>query len=80
MNSNMEKKQYKISVIVPVYNTEQYLEQCIDSIILQSYKNIELILADDGSTDNSAAICDRYAGQDDRIRVIHKKNEGPPMS
>ncbi len=80
MNSNMEKKQYKISVIVPVYNTEQYLEQCIDSIILQSYKNIELILADDGSTDNSAAICDRYAGQDDRIRVIHKKNEGPTMA
>ncbi len=80
MNSNMEKKQYKISVIVAVYNAEQYLEQCIDSIILQSYKNIELILVDDGSTDNSAAICDRYADQDDRIRVIHKKNEGPTMT
>lgn len=66
----------KISVIVPVYNTEKYLEQCIDSIINQSYKNLEIILVDDGATDNSPQICDSYATRDERIKVIHKKNEG----
>ncbi len=76
----MKKEQYKISVIVAVYNTEQYLEQCIDSILLQSYKDIELILVDDGSTDNSPAICDRYANEEDRVKVIHKKNEGPTFA
>ena len=65
-----------ISVIVPVYKVEQYLERCVDSIINQTYKNIEVILVDDGSPDNCGNICDRYALQDERIRVIHKENGG----
>ncbi len=65
-----------ISIIVPVYNTEKYLDRCIQSIVNQTYKNLEIILVDDGSTDKSAEICDNYASIDDRIRVIHKKNGG----
>ena len=65
-----------VSIIVPVYNVEKYLEQCINSIINQTYKNIEIILIDDGSTDNSGIICDEYAKKDNRIKVIHKDNEG----
>ncbi len=65
-----------ISVIVPVYNVEKYMERCIDSIIAQTLKNIEIILVDDGSTDSSGSICDRYAEFDDRIKVIHKENGG----
>lgn len=65
-----------ISVIVPAYNIESYVEKCIRSIIGQTYKNIEIILVDDGSTDKSAEICDKFARQDERIRVIHKKNGG----
>lgn len=65
-----------ISVIVPVYNTEQYLEKCIKSILTQTYNNIELILVNDGSTDNSGDICDVYAKNDSRIIVIHKENGG----
>lgn len=66
----------KISVIVPVYNTEQYLPRCLDSIISQSFTDFELLLVDDGSTDGSGAICDAYAEKDDRIRVFHKENGG----
>ena len=66
----------KISVIVPVYNVEQYLERCVDSIINQTYKNLEIILVNDGSTDNCGQLCDELARKDDRIRVIHKKNGG----
>ena len=66
----------KISVIVPVYKTEKYLNRCIDSIINQTYKNLEIILVDDGSPDNSPSICDNYSKKDQRIRVIHKKNGG----
>ena len=65
-----------ISVIVPVYKVEQYLVRCVDSIINQTYKNIEVILIDDGSPDNCGSICDRYALEDKRIRAIHKENGG----
>jgi len=65
-----------ISVIVPVYNVEKYIHRCIDSIINQTYKNLEIILVDDGSTDNCPKICDEYAQKDNRIKVIHKKNGG----
>ena len=66
----------QVSVIVPVYNTEQYLSRCIDSILTQTYPDFELILLDDGSTDGSGAICDEYEEKDDRIQVIHKLNGG----
>lgn len=72
----MKKSKYKISVMVPVYNAKDYLEQCVDSILSQSYDNLELLLIDDESTDGSGEICDRYAGQDSRVRVIHQKNSG----
>lgn len=71
MNNN-----YLISVIVPVYKVEKYLRKCIDSIIAQTYKNIEIFLVDDGSPDNCGAICDEYAHVDERIKVIHKENGG----
>lgn len=66
----------KISIIVPVYNVEKYLKKCVSSIINQTYKNLEIILIDDGSTDNSGKICDELAQKDERIIVIHKENEG----
>ncbi|MBU3840461.1 MAG: glycosyltransferase, partial [Candidatus Ruminococcus intestinipullorum] len=65
-----------ISVIIPVYNVEKYIQSCIESIIDQTYKNIEIILVDDGSTDSSGKICDSYQVKDKRIKVIHKKNGG----
>ena len=65
-----------ISIIVPVYNVEEYIEQALDSLINQTYKNIEIIIIDDGSTDNSAIICERYAEEDKRIVVIHTANNG----
>lgn len=65
-----------VSVIVPVYNVEPYLEQCVESILAQTYENLEIILVDDGSTDKSGEICDRYAEKDSRIRVIHQENAG----
>ena len=65
-----------ISVLVPVYNTNQYLPRCIDSILGQSFTDFELLLIDDGSTDGSAKICDAYAEKDSRIRVLHKENGG----
>lgn len=65
-----------ISVIVPVYNVENYLKKCIDSIINQTYKNLEIILINDGSKDGSGKICDEYAKKDSRIKVIHKENSG----
>ncbi|MFT8342950.1 MAG: glycosyltransferase [Clostridium beijerinckii] len=72
----MENTKDLISVIVPVYNVEKYLPQCIDSILNQTEKNLEIILVDDGSLDNSGKICDEFSKRDDRIIVIHKKNNG----
>ena len=65
-----------ISVIVPIYNVENYLCRCVDSIINQTYKNLEIILVDAGSPDNCPQICDDYAKKDSRIKVIHKENGG----
>lgn len=66
----------KVSVIVPVYNVEKYIQRCIDSILTQTFMDYELLLIDDGSTDSSGLICDAYAEQDNRIRVIHQENQG----
>ena len=65
-----------ISVILPIYKVEEYLDRCVQSIVNQTYTNLEIILVDDGSPDNCPAICDEYAQQDSRIRVIHKENGG----
>lgn len=66
----------QLSVIIPIYNSEKYLAECIDSVLAQTFQDFELILVDDGSTDCSSEICDRYAASNNRIRVIHKSNEG----
>ena len=66
-----------ISVIIPVYNVEPYLKQCLDSIVNQTYQNLEIIIIDDGSPDNCGVICDEYAKKDARIQVIHKENGLP---
>lgn len=66
----------KVSVIVPIYKVQDYLNKCIDSIINQSYKNLEIILVDDGSPDRCGEIIDLYEKQDNRIKVFHKKNGG----
>lgn len=69
-----------ISVIIPIYNSEKYLAQCLDSVVCQTYKNIEVILIDDGSTDASSIICDSYADRDTRVHVIHQSNQGQMQS
>lgn len=66
----------KISIIVPIYNVEKYIRQCLDSIVNQTYRNLEIILVDDGSPDACGAVCDEYAKMDGRITVIHKENAG----
>lgn len=68
--------QVMISIIIPVYNTGKYLQECVNSVLQQSYTNIEIILVDDGSTDESGCLCDKYHEQDSRVKVIHKKNGG----
>ena len=72
----VEKNNFLISVIVPVYNVEKYINRCIDSILSQTYGYLEIILVDDGSKDSSGIICDAYKKIDSRIKVIHKENGG----
>ena len=69
-----------VTVVVPIYNVEQYLDRCLTSIVGQTYRNIEIVLVDDGSLDNCPKMCDEWAKKDSRIRVIHKKNEGLGMA
>ena len=76
----MMDTQKLVSVIIPVYKAEKYLPMCVDSVLNQSYRNLEVILVDDGSPDNCPAICDEYAQKDNRIRVIHQKNAGLSMA
>ena len=70
----------KVSIIVPVYNVEKYLERCLESLINQTYRNIEILIVNDGSTDNSKKICEKYKEMDSRIRLINKKNQGLGMA
>ena len=63
-----------ISIVLPIYNVENYLERCIKSVISQTYKNLEIILVDDGSTDDCSKMCDEWAEKDNRIVVVHKNN------
>ena len=70
----------KVSIIVPVYNVEKYLERCLDSLINQTLTNIEIVCINDGSTDNSGKILDDYAAKDNRIKVIHQNNAGQAVA
>ena len=65
-----------VSIVVPVYNVDQYCDDCLRSIIGQTYRNLEIILVDDGSTDDCPSLCDQWAAVDDRISVIHQRNQG----
>ena len=76
----MTKNPPIVSVIIPVYNVSKYLNSCVESIIRQTYKNMEIILVDDGSTDNSGILCDEWKTKDQRIKVFHKQNEGLNMA
>ena len=76
----MTDAQKLVSVIIPIYKAEKYLSMCVDSVLNQTYQNLEVILVDDGSPDNCPAICDEYAQKDKRIRVIHQKNAGLSMA
>lgn len=65
-----------ISIVIPIYNCEKYIAECVESLLVQTYQNIEIVLVDDGSSDRSGEICDSYAGRDSRVVVIHQKNQG----
>lgn len=69
-----------VTVVLPVYNVENFIDRCLDSVVNQTYKNLEILLIDDGSTDNCSFICDSWAEKDSRIRVVHKVNEGLSMA
>lgn len=69
-----------VSIIIPVYNVESYLDRCVQSVVNQSYKNLEIILVDDGSPDNCPSMCDEWAKKDNRVKVIHKQNGGPSFA
>ena len=71
----MEKKAV-VSIIIPIYNVEDYFEECMETVMNQSYRFLEIILIDDGSTDRSGTLCDIYSKKDSRIKVIHKKSGG----
>ena len=73
---SMMKEEYVFSVIVPIYKIEKYLCKCVDSILANTYTNLEVILVDDGSPDKCPQICDMYAEKDKRVHVVHKKNGG----
>lgn len=73
-------EEIKVSIVIPIYNTESYLDRCLESVVNQTYGNIEIILVDDGSFDNTPALCDEWAKKDGRIKVIHKQNEGHGLS
>lgn len=73
-------KQPLVSIIIPLYNVEQFLRCCLDSVVFQTYENLEIILMDDGSTDESGKICDEYANRDNRIKVFHQKNGGQALA
>ena len=74
-----ESEKDLISIVIPVYNVEKYLQKCVESVKNQTYKNIEIILVNDGSTDKCTEICEKLKKEDGRIKVIHKKMEGYPM-
>lgn len=76
IHTEKKRKDYLVSVVVPIYQVERYLDKCISSIIKQTYDNLEIILVDDGSTDSCPAICDKYKDLDKRVKVIHQKNGG----
>lgn len=73
------KEIHKVSVVIPIYNVQEYLNECVSSIVNQTYQNLEIILVDDGSPDSCPIMCDAWKNQDDRITVIHKKMAVCPM-
>ncbi|MWW92883.1 glycosyltransferase family 2 protein, partial [Francisella tularensis] len=76
---NLNYKQL-ISIIIPIYNTQQYLSRCLESVINQTYKNLEIILINDGSTDNSLSICQKYKSKDSRIVLLNQQNSGQALA
>src|SRR5699024_533579 len=80
LKERMKTPNGKISVVLAIYNVAPYLRQCLNSIVNQTYRNLEIICVDDGSTDESGSICDEYAAQDARVHVIHQKNQGEPFA